>query len=58
VLLNGEAQVWSEVQRAIVGVKPIGDLEAAREHKSSEVPLEGSHQLMDTCRSTNGGAQK
>jgi hypothetical protein len=42
VPLDGEAQVWSEVQRAIVVAKPIWDLEAARGHKSSEIPWKGA----------------
>jgi hypothetical protein len=34
VPLDGEAQVWSEVQRMIVVAKPIWDLEAASGHMS------------------------
>jgi hypothetical protein len=40
--LNGEAQAWSEVWRAIAGKEPNGVSEVAGEHKSSEVPQKGA----------------
>jgi hypothetical protein len=42
VLLNGEAQAWSEVRWVVAGAEPIGVLEITGEHKLSEVPRKGA----------------